>query len=320
MFSKHALDLVKVTEQAAISAADFIGRGDKNAADQAGVDAMRKMLGKMDIRGRVVIGEGEIDEAPMLYIGEELGSGNEDSLEVDIAVDPVEGTNLVARGENGSIAVLALAPRGGFLHAPDMYMDKIAGGPDSVGVIGLEKSVEENIRDLARAKGKDPSQIKIAVLDRPRHEDLVKEIRDSGARVMLYSDGDVETAISTCFMDSDIDMIMGIGGAPEGVLAAAAIKAMGGSFQGRLAPSNDSEIERCHLMGIEDVDHIFDIGELVKSHECIFVASGITKGSFLQGVNIIEGIAETSSVIIDSIDGVSFINSSTYMVGNKDDK
>lgn len=304
MFSKYALDLVRVTEQAAINAAGYVGKGDKNAADQAGVDGMRKMLGRMDIRGEVVIGEGEIDEAPMLYIGEKVGMGGENSLEVDIAVDPVEGTNLVAKGVAGSIAVIALAPKGGLLHAPDMYMDKIAAGPEGVGVLSISKSVGENIKALAGAKDLDPSEITVAILDRERHEDTIKQVREVGARVMLYSDGDVATAIATCMDDSNIDMILGIGGAPEGVIAAAAIKTLGGFFEARLAPTNDEEVERSKAMGIEDMDHVLTMDDLVRTDECIFSASGITDGSFLDGVEIYDNFARVNSIVMDSSEGI----------------
>lgn len=308
MLSKYALDLVKVTEQAAINAYDFIGKGDKNAADQAGVDGMRQMLGQMDIRGVVVIGEGEIDEAPMLYIGEEVGCGDENSIELDIAVDPVEGTNLVAQARNNSIAVLALAPKGGFLHAPDMYMDKIAAGPEAVGILSIENTIEENIKLLADAKGVDISEITVAILDRERHEDIIKQVRQAGARVSTYTDGDVATAIATAFPDSGIDMILGIGGAPEGVLAAAALKTMGGFFQGRLTPDGEDQIARCREMGIDEVDHVLDMNDLVRSDDCIFAATGITDGSFLGGVKKSGGLVQTSSIVMDTTEGIKYID------------
>ena len=308
MLSKHAFDLVKVTEQAAISASAFVGLGDKNAADQAGVDAMRKMLGKMDIRGEVVIGEGEIDHAPMLYIGEIVGSGGENSSQIDIAVDPVEGTNLVARANNNSIAVIAIAPKGGFLHAPDMYMDKIAAGPEAVGTLSLDYSVAENLDLLAQKKGVQISDLVVAILDRDRHQNLIKEVRESGARIQLYPDGDVATAIATCNEDSGIDMILGIGGAPEGVLAAAALKAMGGFFQGRLQADSQEQIDRCKSMGIENLEQILQIKDLVRSDDCIFVASGITDGSFLDGVKKYGGSIQTSSVIMDTVEGIRFVD------------
>ena len=309
MFRKYALDLARVTEMAAICASSFAGKGDKNAADQAGVDGMRKALGQMDIRGTVVIGEGEIDEAPMLYIGEEVGQGMEGSLEVDIAVDPVEGTNLVAKDAPGSIAVMAFAPKGGFLHAPDMYMEKIAAGPEGIGVLSLDKSVGDNVRDLAKAKGKEIGDMKVAILERDRHQDIIDQVREAGARVMLYSDGDVATAIASSMEESDLDLILGIGGAPEGVLAAAAIKAMGGFFEGRLAPRNDEEIKRAKDMGVEDIRAILSINDLVRSDDCIFSATGITDGAFAKGVEKDGDFVKTHTVIIDSSEGIRHIMS-----------
>jgi len=308
MLSKHAFDLIRVTEEAAIRASSFIGKGDKNGADQAGVDGMRQMLGQMDIRGTVVIGEGEIDEAPMLYIGEEVGCGDENSIEVDIAVDPVEGTNLVANANNNSIAVLAMAPKGGFLHAPDMYMEKLAAGPEAVGLLSLDNSVEENLNALAEAKGVEVKDLVVAVLNRERHQNIIDDIRKAGARIHLYSDGDVATAIATATEGSGIDMIMGIGGAPEGVLAAAGLKAMGGFFQGRLTPDGQEQIDRCKSMGIENVDNILEMNDLVSTDECIFVATGITEGSFLSGVKNYDGEYETSSIIMDSHAGIRYID------------
>ncbi|WP_099202918.1 class II fructose-bisphosphatase [Miniphocaeibacter massiliensis] len=278
------LNLVRVTEAAAIRSFRYMGLGDKNAADQAAVDAMHLIFNGLDMDGTVVIGEGEIDEAPMLYIGEKLGTGREGSVKLDIAVDPVEGTNLVAKGQNNAISVIAAAPKGCLLNAPDMYMEKIACGPEGVGSIHLDLPIEENIRRIAKIKNKEISETIVMVQDRARHKDLVEKIRNYGSRVKLFNDGDVNSSISTCFKRSGVDLFVGIGGAPEGVISAAAIKSLGGLFQGRLKPRNDEEISRCKTMGINDINKLLSLDDLVKGNEALFAATGITDGEFLNGV------------------------------------
>ena len=240
-----ALNLARVTEAAALASAKLLGRGDKNAADQAAVDAMRRMFDTVNIDGVVVIGEGEIDEAPMLYIGEQIGIAGEDSLKVDIAVDPLDGTSSIAYGRPDAVSVVAIAPRGCMLHAPDTYMNKIAVGPKAAGVIDINAPIEDNIARVAKALDKDVSEVTITMLDRPRHSDLVASIRKAGARIRMITDGDVIAAINTCFENTGVDMMVGIGGAPEGVLTAAALKCMGGEFQGVLHPVTEEQKRRC---------------------------------------------------------------------------
>ncbi len=304
-----ALNLVRVTETAALNSSKYLGKGDKNQADQAAVDGMRKMFETLDIHGVVVIGEGEMDEAPMLYIGEEIGTPSESAIALDIAVDPLDGTNAVAKGLSNAISVVAVAPRGTLLHAPDMYMDKIAVGPKASGVVSLDNTVEENIENVAKALNKDVRDVTVTILERERHEELVNKVRKVGARIKLFRDGDVEAAIATCIEDSGIDILMGSGGAPEGVLAAAALKCMGGFFQGRLLPSNEVEERRCHEMGIKDIDHLLNISDLVKSNEVLFAATGVSTGEFLNGVTFMgDNRARTHSVIMRSETGtVRFI-------------
>lgn len=293
-----ALNIVRVTEAAALSSARYLGRGDKNAADQAAVDGMRRMFDTLNIDGIVVIGEGEMDEAPMLYIGEQIGRCINNSLKVDIAVDPVDGTTAVAKGLPNAIAVVALAPRGCLLHAPDMYMDKIAVGPKAAGKIDIQAPVEENLKAVASALNKDISDLTVTILDRPRHSELIDKIRKAGARIKLFGDGDVATAIATCFEHSGVDMLMGIGGAPEGVIAAAALKCMGGEFQGRLVPMNEEERERCAKMGITDTNKILSMEDLASGNEIYFAATGISDGELLKGVVYLENnMAKTHSMV-----------------------
>lgn len=279
-----ALNLVRVTETAALRAAKFMGRGNKNAADQAAVDGMRQMFDTLHINGVVVIGEGEMDEAPMLYIGEEIGCQDENAPKVDIAVDPLDGTTLIAKGRPNAISVVAMAPRGCLLHAPDMYMDKIAVGPRAKGVIDITAPVEENLRNVAKALNKDISDLTVTMLDRPRHEKLIERIRKAGARIKLFTDGDVAAAIATGFEHTGVDILMGIGGAPEGVIAAVAMKCMGGDFQGRLVPYSEEERERCKEMGIDNPDKVFYLDDLVKGNEAFFTATGVSDGELLKGV------------------------------------
>lgn len=303
------LNLVRVTEAAAIRASYFLGKGDKEAADQAGVDGMRSMFDDLDMEGEVVIGEGEMDEAPMLYIGEKLGRCEPNSFKVDIAVDPVEGTSLVANGQPNAIAVVAIAPAGSLLHAPDMYMFKLAGGPEARDAIHMDLPIDTNIRRLARALNKEIGEITVALLDRPRHADIIRQIRATGARIKLFPAGDVNMAISACIPNSGTDMMIGSGGAPEGVISAAAIKAMGGVFQGKLLPEDDAQFERCLAMGIKDPNVILEIDDMVRGQEALFAATGITDGEFLKGVKHSKSnLVSTHSVVMRAETGtVRFI-------------
>lgn len=280
---KLLLEYVRVTEAAAIACSRWIGLGRKEDADAAAVEAMRRAFDKVPARGTIVIGEGERDEAPMLYIGEKVGPKNPEFPEVDIAVDPLEGTNLCAHGKTGALAVLAVAHRGKLLNAPDTYMHKIAAGPEGVGVVSLEKSPAQNVLDLAKAKGKKPSEMVVHVLERPRHDAMVEEMRKVGASVRLFSDGDVNPCVATGLPDSGIDLFIGKGGAPEGVLAAAALRCLGGVFEGRLAYRNGEERERAIDMGLKEPDALLRHHDLVRGH-CFFVASGVTDGPILSGV------------------------------------
>lgn len=305
-----ALNLVRVTEAAALESARFLGRGDKNAADQAAVNGMRNMFDTVNIDGTVVIGEGEMDEAPMLYIGEKIGNPVEGSTKVDIAVDPLDGTTAVAEGRANAISVVAVAPKGCLLHAPDMYMDKIAVGPKAKGCVDINAPVEENLKNVAEALNKDISDLTVTMLDRPRHKDLIKKVRDIGARIKLFGDGDVAAALATCFENLGVDILMGIGGAPEGVLAAAAMKCMEGEFQGKLYPMNGKEKERCTKMGIDDVEKVLYLDDLVKGNEIIFAATGVSDGELLKGVVFPEtNIAKTYSMVLRAETGtVRFID------------
>ena len=294
------IELARVTEAAAINCAHWIGKGEKNLADGAAVEAMRNMFDTVAISGTVVIGEGEMDEAPMLYIGEKVGKGG---VEVDIAVDPLEGTNLTAKNMNGAIAVMAVAKKGGLLHAPDMYMDKIVVGPKAKGAIDINLSPEENMRNVAKALGKDVSELNIVMLERERHQYIVDAARKLGARCQFISDGDVSPVIATSFGTEGIDMMMGKGGAPEGVIAAAAIKCMGGDMQGRLVPETEEEVRRVHEMGIDDVNKVLTLDDLVSTDDVYFVATGVTNGDMLKGVRFTEKYAVTHTVIMRGVTG-----------------
>lgn len=301
-----ALEFVRVTEAAAVACGRWMGRGDKIAADQAAVDAMRAAFDTVSISGRVVIGEGEMDEAPMLFIGEEVGHGGR---EVDIAVDPLEGTNLVAKGLPGSIAVLAIAPRGCLLHAPDMYMDKIAVGPLARGKIDINAPVGKNLESVAAALSRKVEDVTVVILDRPRHAAIIKEARDAGARIKLITDGDVSPAINAAIEGTGIHMLLGIGGAPEGVLAAAAIKCLGGDMQAKLWAETDSDIVRAKEMGITDINKVFTLDDLVKGEEVIFAATAITQGDLLNGVRYFGGGARTHSLVMRASTGtVRFVD------------
>ncbi|HWP58031.1 MAG TPA: class II fructose-bisphosphatase [Candidatus Acidoferrales bacterium] len=292
-----ALEVVRVTEAAALSCARLMGRGDEKAADQAAVDAMRRAFNGVAIRGTVVIGEGERDEAPMLYIGEEVGNG--EGPEVDIALDPLEGTTICATGGPNALSVIAMAERGNFLHCPDTYMDKIATGPAGRGVVDLDQSPTRNLKALAEAKGVHVEDLTAIILNRPRHEALIKEVRKAGARIKLIGDGDVSAAIATTKADTGIDILFGIGGAPEGVLAAAALRCVGGEMQGRLKPRNPQEVERAQAMGIKDINKKFTLEEMARG-EVMFAATGVTDGDYLRGVHFFKGGATTQSIVMRS--------------------
>lgn len=293
---------VDAAELAAIAAARLVGRGDKIAADQAAVDAMRNGLNAMAMKGRIVIGEGERDEAPMLFIGEEVGLG--EGPEIDIALDPLEGTSLTAKGMNNSLAVLALAPRGGLLNAPDTYMDKIACGPGlPAGVIDLDASPAENATAIARAKGVKPQDITACVLDRERHEHIVESLRSVGVRIMMINDGDVAGVINAADPDGAADLYVGRGGAPEGVLGAAALRCLGGQMQARLHFRNDDERARAERVGIADLDRKYDLHELA-SEECLFIAAGVTEGDLVHGVRPGAGYVDTETLLLSSVTGL----------------
>jgi fructose-1,6-bisphosphatase II / sedoheptulose-1,7-bisphosphatase len=295
-----ALEAVRVTEAAALAASKLMGRGDEKAADQAAVDAMRRALNGLAIDGTVVIGEGERDEAPMLYIGEKVGSGGPP---IDIALDPLEGTTITAKGGPNALAVIAMAEAGGFLNAPDVYMDKIGiGGGLPEGVVDLDASPAENLKNLARAKGVDVSDIVACILDRPRHAELIAKVRAAGARILLISDGDVSGVIATSRPESGIDIYLGSGGAPEGVLAAAALRCIGGQMQGRLLFRNDEEKARARKLGITDLNRKYGLHDLAKG-DVMFAATGVTDGTMLRGVRRFHGGATTHSMVMRSKTG-----------------
>ena len=292
------LELVRVTEKAAIAASKLVGRGDEKAADAAAVEAMRKAFDKLEIDGTVVIGEGERDEAPMLYIGEKVGGAPGTGPKIDIALDPLEGTTITAKAGPNALAVLAAAEEGNLLNAPDTYMDKIAVGPGyPEGIIDLAKSPSDNVRAVAEAKGVDPSEIIVCVLDRSRHNDLIAELRGLGCGVVLIGDGDVAGVIAVTDENTTIDMYMGQGGAPEGVLAAAALRCVGGQFNGRLVFRNEDEKARAAKWGIEDLDRIYKLEDLAKG-DCIFAATGVTSGSLLEGVKRRKGGRMTTESVV----------------------
>ncbi|MCA6286583.1 class II fructose-bisphosphatase [Phenylobacterium sp.] len=298
--SSLVLDAVRVTEIAAIAASTLVGRGDEKAADQAAVDAMRTALNSLAIDGEIVIGEGERDEAPMLYIGEKVGRGG---AAIDIALDPLEGTTLTAKAMANALAVMAWAPKGTLLNAPDTYMDKIACGPGyPAGVIDLDRSAADNVRALAAAKGVSPEEITVCVLDRPRHAEVITSIRSVGARVNLITDGDVAGVMHTADPATGIDLYVGQGGAPEGVLACAALKCVGGQFQGRLVFRNVDEKERARRVGITDLDKKYDLHEMVRA-DAIFAATGVTKGALLDGIRREGGYIITHSLVMNSSTG-----------------
>ena len=295
------LEMVRVTEAAAIAASTLVGRGDEKAADAAAVEAMRAALNELNMDGTVVIGEGERDEAPMLFIGEKVGTGN--GPEIDIALDPLEGTTICAKAGPNSLAVLAIAEKGHLLNAPDVYMDKIAVGPGyPAGVIDLDRSPSDNIRAIAEAKGVAARDVVVCVLDRPRHEGLIAELRALGCGVVLIGDGDVAGVIATTDPDTNIVVYMGSGGAPEGVLACAALRCVGGQFKGRLLFRNDAERARAHKWGVTDLDKQYDLTELARG-DCIFAATGVTDGSLLAGVKRRPKVMTTESVVMRASSG-----------------
>lgn len=296
-----ALEVVRVTEAAALAASRQMGRGDERMADQVAVDAMRNALNSLDIEGTVVIGEGERDEAPMLYIGEKVGTGN--GPKIDIALDPLEGTTITAKGLTNSLAVIAMADHGGFLNSPDVYMDKIAVGTGlPEGVVDIDNEPAVNLASVAKAKGVDVTDVVACILDRPRHEDLIKKVRDAGARIMLITDGDVSGVMATSEEASGVDIYIGSGGAPEGVLAAAALRCIGGQMQGRLMFRNDDERGRAERCGITDFDRKYDLLDLA-SGDVMFAATGVTNGTMLDGVRRFAGGAKTHSLIMRSKTG-----------------
>jgi fructose-1,6-bisphosphatase II len=297
-----ALEMIRVTEAAAIACARYMGRGDRHEADRAATEAMRKAMDELDIAATIVIGEGERDEAPMLYIGERLGRhvGEEGSTapEVDIAVDPLEGTNLVATGSADAITVLAASEKGGLLNAPDTYFEKLAVGPLAAGKVDIRLSPTENLHRIAEALGRGVNDITVIILDRPRHEDLIREVREAGARIKLITDGDVIAAISCAVSGTGVHAVMGTGGAPEGVLAAAALRCLGGEIQTRFKFRNDSERQRARAMGHTDESHVFTTEELASGQDLVFAATGVTDGQLLKGVRYFGGGARTHSIVM----------------------
>ena len=303
MDSDLSLEFLRVVEQAAIACAHTMGQGDRKHSDGVAVEAMRKAMDTLRMRGTVVIGEGERDEAPMLYIGEKVGCSQDDGPEIDIALDPLEGTTITANAGPNALAVLAIAERGGLLNAPDTYMEKLAVGPGyPEGTIDIRKSPTENVRAIAAAKGVQPNEIIACVLDRPRHADMIAELRALGCGIVLIPDGDVAGVIATADPDTGIDVYMGTGGAPEGVLAAAALRCVGGQIQGKLVFRNDDEVARARRWGIEDLDRVYTIEDMAKG-DCIFAATGVTDGSLLEGVHRRKGCVTTQSIVMRASSG-----------------
>ncbi len=312
-----ALEVARVTEAAALAAGKLVGRGDKMAADQVAVDAMRSALNTLDIQGRVVIGEGERDEAPMLYIGEEVGTGT--GPKIDIALDPLEGTDITAAGGPNALAVIAMTDEGGFLNAPDVYMDKIAIGPGlNPAILDLDAPIEDVLQKLAKEKGGKVEDLMVCILDRPRHESLIANVRAAGARINLIGDGDVSAIIATTEVDTGIDLYVGSGGAPEGVLAAAALQCIGGSMLGRLTFRDDNERGRAERWGITDLNAIYTTDDLAKGDNVMFAATGVTDGSMLRGVRRYPGGAKTSTIVMRSKSGTVRRIEATHNFNRKD--
>ena len=291
-----ALDFVRATEAAAISSALWMGKGNENAADHAAVEAMRKAFSIIDMDGSIVIGEGERDEAPMLYIGEKVGSGK--GMKLDIAVDPLEGTTITARGDPNAMSVFAAAPSGCLLNAPDTYMDKIAVGPKCVGAVDLDASVEENLHAIAEKLDKPIDEVTVIILDRDRHKEIIEKVRKCGSRIRLIRDGDIAGALAPAIEESGVDILMGTGGAPEGVIAAVALKCLGGEIQGRLKFRNEEEKNRAKKMGIKDLEKKYLMNDLVRSDEAMFAATGVTDGTILKGVQFLSHGAKTHSIVM----------------------
>jgi fructose-1,6-bisphosphatase II len=307
-----ALELVRVTEAAALAAARFMGRGDKEAADGAAVNAMRIVLQTVDMNGVIIIGEGEKDNAPMLYNGESVGNGLPPDM--DVAVDPIEGTRPLAFGRTNSIATVAMAPRGTmFDPGPFVYMNKLAVGPEAKGVIDIEKPVTENLKAIAEAKGKDLEDLTTIILDRDRHKDLIAEVRKAGARIRLIPDGDVAAALMTAWPDSGVDVLLGVGGTPEGVIAACALRAMGGEIQGKLFARDEDELRRGREAGF-DFDKVLTMNDLVSSEDVFFAATGITNGELLQGVHYFDDSASTDSLVVRGLTGTVRQISATHRI------
>ncbi|WP_240376370.1 class II fructose-bisphosphatase [Bacillus piscicola] len=309
------MELVRVTEAAALSSARWMGRGKKEEADDAATTAMRNVFDTIPMKGTVVIGEGEMDEAPMLYIGEKLGTGEGPS--VDVAVDPLEGTNIVASGGGNALAVIAIADAGNLLHAPDMYMQKIAVGPQAAGKIDINASIADNIKAVAQAKGKDVEDVVVTVLDRERHAQVIRDIRDAGARIKFIQDGDVAGIINTAFEETGVDLYIGTGGAPEGVISAVALKCLGGEQQAKLAPQNDEQLARCKKMGIDDISRVLHMEDLVAGDDAIFAATGVTDGELLKGVHYHGENARTQSLVMRAKSGTVRFVDGTHNVKKK---
>jgi fructose-1,6-bisphosphatase II len=309
-----SMELVRVTEAAALASARWMGRGKKDEADDAATSAMRDVFDTIPMKGTVVIGEGEMDEAPMLYIGEKLGTGY--GPRVDVAVDPLEGTNIVASGGWNALAVIAIADHGNLLNAPDMYMDKIAVGPEAVGCIDINAPIIDNLKAVAKAKNKNIEDVVATILNRERHEHIIKELREAGARIKLINDGDVAGAINTAFDHTGVDILFGSGGAPEGVLAAVALKCLGGEIQGKLLPQNDEERERCEKMGL-DVNKVLLMEDLVKGEDAIFAATGVTDGELLKGVQFKASIGTTQSLVMRAKSGTVRFIDGTHSLSKK---
>ena len=291
-----ALDFVRATEAAAISSAFWVGKGNEKSADHAAVEAMRKAFSIIDMDGTVVIGEGERDEAPMLYIGEKVGSGR--GMKLDIAVDPLEGTSITARGDPNAMSVFAAAPSGCLLNAPDTYMDKISVGAECVGAVDLDAPIEDNLHAVAERLGKPIDEVTVIILERDRHRELIENVRKCGCRIRLIRDGDIAGALAPAIEDSGIDILMGIGGAPEGVIAAVALKCLGGEIQGRLKYRNEEEKARAKKMGINDLNKKFTMNELASGEEAMFAATGVTDGTILKGVQFLSHGAKTHSIVM----------------------
>jgi fructose-1,6-bisphosphatase II len=294
-----ALEMVHVTEMAAIASARLMGRGDRMEADRLATEAMRSAMDEIDMRGTIVIGEGERDEAPMLYIGEQVGAGGDDSVpSIDIAVDPLEGTNLVATGSPNAITVLAASEKGGLVHAPDTYLEKLCVGPLAAGHVDIRDSPSETVHRIAEVLGRKVGDIAVVILDRPRHENLIAEVRSTGARIKLISDGDLSAAISCAVQGTGVHAVMGIGGAPEGVITAAALRCLGGEIQARFRYRNDEERERGRRMGHGDEDRIYHTEDLASGENLVFAATGVTAGDLLEGVRFFGGGARTHSLVM----------------------